>query len=234
LQYRREILPLIRLEDFLNLSRSPDPEHLALIVFAVERQIGIVAHEIVDTVEISAHIDTETFQQKGILGSAIVQNHSVLVLDIHGLIELAYPTWYRKFFVSSLTEAERQEVSVLLVEDSVFFLNIEKSYLEAAGYQVITAEHGNAALEILDKMPIDVVITDIAMPYCNGYELTHAIKAREEWRHIPVMALTALSGEEDLRKGIEAGIDEYQIKLDRDEVLRTLEQLILRMRRTEL
>jgi two-component system chemotaxis sensor kinase CheA len=230
LQYRNDILPLIRLENYLNLPSTPDPEMLSLIVFAVEKQIGVVVNEILDTIEISTHIDTETFQQKGILGSAIVQGHSVLILDIHGLIEMAYPTWYKKFFVSKLSETERQQVRILLVEDSPFFLNIEKSYLEAAGYQVNTAMHGNEALEKLEKYPVDVVVTDIAMPYCNGYELTKAIKSNEEWQHIPVMALTALSGEEDRRKGIEAGIDEYQIKLDREEVLRALELLILRTR----
>jgi two-component system chemotaxis sensor kinase CheA len=231
LQYRNDILPVIRLENYLNLPTSPDPEMLSLIVFAIEKQIGLVVTEILDTVEISTHIDTETFQQKGILGSTIIQGHSVLILDIHGLIEMAYPTWYKKFFVSKLSEAERQQIRVLLVEDSPFFLNIEKSYLEAAGYQVSTATHGNEALEKLEKRPVDVVVTDIAMPYCNGYELTKAIKTNEEWQHIPVMALTALSGEEDRKKGIEAGIDEYQIKLDREEVLRALELLILRTRK---
>ena len=234
LQYRHEILPLIRLEQYLNVPIIPDPEMLSLIVFSVERPIGLVVHEIVDTVEITTHIDMDTFQQKGILGSTIVQDHAVMILDIHGLIEMAYPTWYKKFFVSNLSEAEREQIRILLVEDSSFFLNIEKSYLEAAGYQVITAMHGNEALEQLEKHPVDVVVTDIAMPYCNGYELTKAIKANAEWKHIPVMALTALSGEEDRRKGIEAGIDEYQIKLDRDDVLKALELLILRTRRKEL
>jgi len=231
LQYRNEILPLIRLEPYFNLQTTPDPEMLSLIVFAVERQIGLVVREIVDTVEISTHIDTETFQQKGILGSTIVQGHSVLILDIHGLIEMAYPTWYKKFFVSQLKEEERGQIRILLVDDSMFFLNIERSYLEAAGYQVITAMHGNEAIEQLEQTPVDVVVTDIEMPYCNGYALTKIIKTREEWKHLPVMALTVLSGEENRRKGLEAGVDEYQIKLDREEVLRALELLILKARK---
>jgi len=90
------------------------------------------------------------------------------------------------------------------------------------------SQEGNEALEILERHPIDVVVSDIAMPHCDGYELTKIIKSRDEWKHIPVMALTVLSGEEDRRKGIEAGIDEYKIKLDREEVLRALELLILR------
>jgi two-component system, chemotaxis family, sensor kinase CheA len=230
MQYRGEILPLIRLEPYLDIPKPPDPETLSLIVFAVEKQIGLVVHEIIDTVDISTHIDTETFQQTGILGSTIVHNHSVLIIDIHGLIEMAYPTWYKKFFVSKLTEADRAALRILLVEDSTFFLNIEKSYLEAAGYQVITATDGNDALEKLEQQPIDAVVTDIDMPNCNGYDLTRAIRANDEWQHLPVMALTALSSEEDRRKGLEAGIDEYQVKLVREDVLRTLEQIILRRR----
>lgn len=231
LQYRGDVLPLIRLEPYLNIEPTPDPDMLSLIVFSVEKQIGLAVREIINTIEISTHIDTETFQQKGILGSTIVEGHSVLILDIHGLIEMAYPTWYKKFFVSKLTDDERQQTRVLLVEDSSFFINIERSYLEAAGYQVITAFNGREAIEKLETQKVDVVVTDIDMPFCNGYELTKSIRAREEWRHLPVMAVTALSGEEDRRKGIEAGVNEYQIKLDRDDVLKTLEQLILRSRR---
>lgn len=230
IQYRNDILPLIRLEPYLNIAAVPDQQTLSLIVFAVEKQIGLVVAEIINTVEISTHIDTETFKQKGILGSTIVEGHSVLILDIHGLIEMAYPTWYKKFFVSNLSEEERQNLTVLLAEDSMFFLNIEKSYLEAAGYKVITANNGNEAIEKLENYPIDVVVTDLDMPYCTGFELTKKIKSSEQWRHLPVMALTALSGEQDRKKGIEVGIDEYQVKLDRDDVLSALERLILRSR----
>lgn len=231
MQYRGDILPLIRLEDYLNISETPDRELLSLIVFSVEKQVGLVVTEIINTIEISTHIDTETFKQKGILGSTIVQGHSVLILDIHGLIEMAYPSWYKKFFVSKLTDDERESIQVLLVEDSMFFQNIEKSYLESAGYQVITANHGNEALEKLETHRVDVVVTDLDMPYCDGYELTKIIKSKEQWKHLPVMAVTALSGEKDRQKGIEVGIDEYQVKLDRDEVLGTLERLILRTRK---
>ena len=232
LQYRGDILPLIRIEPCLHLPTVPDPAMLSLIVFSVEKQIGLVVTEVINTVEISTNLDTETFQQKGILGSTIVNGHAVLIVDIHGIIELAYPSWYKKFFMSKLSEEERRQIRVLLVEDSAFFLNIEKSYLESAGYQVVTATHGKDAVEILEKQPVDVVVTDIAMPYCDGYELTKIIKARAEWQHIPVMAVTVLSGDEDRRKGIEAGIDEYKIKLDRDDVLRALELLILRSRKS--
>lgn len=231
LQYRGEVLPLMRLEPLLHLASPPETPILSLLVFAVEKEIGLIAQKVINTVEISTQIDAKRFQQKGVLGSTIVQGLPVLILDVHGLIELAYPQWYQHLLTSKLPEAERQQIRVLLVEDSRFFLNIEQSYLASAGYQVVTAEHGQEALEILKQQPIDVVVTDIEMPYCNGYDLTKAIKTNPEWQHIPVMAVTALSGEEDRKRGIAVGIDEYRIKLDRDEVLRALEQLMLRTRK---
>ena len=230
MQYRHEILPLMRLEHYFNIPEAPPQELLSLIVFAVERQIGLVVSEITNTVEISTEIDTETFKQKGILGSTIVEGHSVLILDIHGLIELAYPSWYKKFFISKFSEDERHNTRVLLVEDSMFFQNIEKSYLEAAGYHVITANNGKDAQAKLSGHHVDVVVTDLDMPHCNGFELTKIIKTTPEWRHLPVMALTSLNGEEDRKRGFEVGIDEYQIKLDREEVLKSLEAVVLKAR----
>ena len=231
LQYRGEVLPLMRLEPLLRLPSPPAAATLSLLVFSVEKEIGLVVQRVINAVEISTQIDTKRFQQKGVLGSTIVNGFAVLILDIHGLIELAYPNWYQQLLVSKLTEEERRQTRVLLVEDSKFFMNIEQSYLTSAGYQVVTALHGQEALDLLEQQPVDVVVTDIDMPYCNGYELTQAIKSRTEWQHIPVMAVTALSGEEDRRKGMAVGIDEYKIKLDREDVLRALEQLLLRTRK---
>ncbi len=234
LQYRGSVLPLMRLEPYLNIDAEPDGELMSMIVFSVEKQIGLVVKEILNTMEISTQIDTETFNQKGILGSTVIEGHAVMILDIHGLIEMAYPAWYKRFFVSSLTEEERRQTRILLVEDSPFFMNIEKSYLQSAGYQVLTAEHGKQALEILETATVDAVVTDIDMPYCNGFELTEAIRAREYWAHLPVMAVTSLSADDDRKRGQQVGIDEYQVKLDREDVLRALETLIVKKRKSRL
>ena len=231
MRYRGDVLPLMRLEPLLNLTNPPDAAMLSLLVFSVEKDIGLVVQRVLNTIEIDTHIDTKSFQQKGILGSTIVEDHSVLILDIHGLIELAYPHWYQQFFVSKLKEEERRQIRVLLVEDSKFFMNIEKSYLESAGYQVLTAENGQAAQQRLEEHPVDVVVTDLDMPLCDGFELTGAIRKHQEWKQIPVMAVTSLSEEKDRQKGARVGIDEYCVKLDRDEVLNALEQLILRTRK---
>jgi len=64
-----------------------------------------------------------------------------------------------------------------------------------------------------------VVLTDLEMPNMSGFELTEKIKTTPEYSHLPVIALTSLSGEADMEKGKKVGIDVYQIKLDREKLI---------------
>jgi two-component system chemotaxis sensor kinase CheA len=81
------------------------------------------------------------------------------------------------------------------------------------------ARDGVEAWEYLQAHQVDLVLTDIEMPRLNGFELTRQIKTDERFAHIPVIALTSLAGEEDVEKGKEAGIDDYQIKIDKENLL---------------
>jgi two-component system chemotaxis sensor kinase CheA len=75
-------------------------------------------------------------------------------------------------------------------------------------------------------MPFDIVVTDIEMPNMNGYELTRQVRADARFSHLPVVAVTSLAGEEDIQRGQEAGVNCYQIKLDREELVSTVQELI--------
>jgi two-component system chemotaxis sensor kinase CheA len=66
---------------------------------------------------------------------------------------------------------------------------------------------------------VRLVVTDIEMPELDGYGLTRRIKGDQRFAHLPVVALTSLAGEEDIERGKAAGVDDYQIKLDKDKLL---------------
>ena len=68
----------------------------------------------------------------------------------------------------------------------------------------------------------DLVVTDLEMPNMNGFELSRKIKDDPEFSHLPIIALTSLASEEDVQRGMEAGIDDYQIKLDRERLLASI------------
>ncbi len=73
---------------------------------------------------------------------------------------------------------------------------------------------------------VSLVVTDIEMPNLDGYELTKKIKEDGRFSHLPVIAVTSLAGEDDMLKGREAGIDDYQIKLDKEKVIDSVHCLL--------
>jgi len=218
LKYRGNSLPVIKLEKHLNLEEPPEQDNLYIVFFKIKgRDVGLVARNIVDTKELNFDIDTKTLKQKGIMGSSIIDDRTTLFLDVFEVVEMAEPSWFEERETVIMEDDEKP--TILLVEDSNFFRAHVKNYLQGEGYEVIEACNGAEGFEKLCANRINLVITDIEMPVMNGYELTQKIKSDTRFQGIKVIALTAMAGDEDIKKGIEAGVDNYQIKLDREALL---------------
>lgn len=102
--------------------------------------------------------------------------------------------------------------SVLVVDDNPLIVNVLKSLLGAAGYQVYTSTNGEEALGCLNEKLIDVIICDVMMPRMDGYELHHKVRGQSEYSHIPFLFLTALSDNLEVHRGKEIGADDYLVK----------------------
>ena len=90
---------------------------------------------------------------------------------------------------------------------------LERSILETAGYSVVTAEDGRAALDVLHRdAEVALVLTDIEMPNLTGLELLAAIRAAPERPALPVVVVTSRGDAEDRRLGAQAGADAYVVK----------------------
>jgi CheY-like chemotaxis protein len=108
---------------------------------------------------------------------------------------------------------------ILVVEDQVVTRQMEKSILEAAGYQVATAENGLDALNKLGQHRFDLVVTDILMPKMDGFTLTREIRGNERTKNLPVVIVTSMESETDKRRGLEVGADAYLVKSSFDQKL---------------
>ncbi len=106
----------------------------------------------------------------------------------------------------------KRSLKILLVDDSVTTLRFEKDVLEDAGYTVVTSLDGEEAWDRFQQEEFDLVVTDIQMPRMNGLELTRRIKSHE--KAVPVIVVSSLGTDEDVRKGMEAGADAYIVKKD--------------------
>jgi two-component system, chemotaxis family, sensor kinase CheA len=123
----------------------------------------------------------------------------------------------------------RAQRRVLVVEDSLAVRELQRSILEAAGYQVETACDGRDALERLHSdATIELVITDLDMPEMDGLQLTTAIRAHPVHSALPVVVVTSRGGDEDRRRGIDAGADAYIVKrgFDQQALLETVGRLV--------
>jgi DNA-binding response OmpR family regulator len=101
---------------------------------------------------------------------------------------------------------------ILVVEDEKNIRHYIKRILEHEGYYVLAAEHGEEALEMLEAAQVDLILSDIAMPVMNGYQLYECVSRRSEWVVIPFIFLTARALDSDIRYGKELGVDDYVTK----------------------
>jgi DNA-binding response OmpR family regulator len=106
----------------------------------------------------------------------------------------------------------RTAASILIVDDQPDLVENIGMTLEGAGHQVLIANDGIEALEIMGSKPVDLVLADIAMPGMNGYQLFERVRENPQWITIPFLFLTARSLDSDIRYGKELGVDDYLTK----------------------
>lgn len=101
---------------------------------------------------------------------------------------------------------------LLLIDDDPNLIVLVQDYLEFQGYEVITADNGQDALEILQDQEPDLIICDIMMPDIDGYEVVERIRQDSRISWIPVIFLSAKSQTSDRVKGLNTGADVYLVK----------------------
>jgi two-component system, chemotaxis family, sensor kinase CheA len=225
LQYRGGSLSLLTLEKHIKASPRPDSEKVYVVVFtALGREVGLIVPQLLDIRKLPTMVDMITLCEPGVIGSLVVDGKTTRLLDLFELTRLAHPEWFADRLTNArqtLGQGTDESPTILLVEDSPFFLKQVAGFLVDTGYDVVKCSDGLAAWNMLQsaERKFDLVVTDIEMPNMNGFELSRRIKDDPVLNHLPIIALTSLAGEEDMQRGMESGIDDYQIKLDRERLM---------------
>jgi diguanylate cyclase (GGDEF)-like protein len=104
-------------------------------------------------------------------------------------------------------------MKIAVVDDTQVNLLIVRKHVELLGHTAVTARNGIEAIEVYERDKPDLILMDVTMPEMDGYEAARRIRALEggaNWT--PIIFLTGLGAEDDLRCGIEAGGDDYLVK----------------------
>ena len=217
-------MPLLRLDQSLNISPLEGEEELIVIVPSrIRYPTGIVGNRIITHIELSEDLNTKEADENGIMGTFFHNNELITLLDIFTLLQKFDPKRYHRELSKDI-----EECRILFAEDQVFFRQLVVQYFKSYGINNTTVcKNGEEALQVLIKQPenFDIVISDIEMPVMDGYQLVSTIKADPRISYIPVMALTSLDSEENIKKGMDAGFDAYEVKLNKDRVLKKISEL---------
>lgn len=101
---------------------------------------------------------------------------------------------------------------VLIAEDEETIVESLSFLMEKEGYDVSVATDGQTAISMITRNVPDMVLLDVMMPGCDGFEVVRAMRGNANTRLIPIMMLTAKTREVDRRKGLELGVDDFVTK----------------------
>ena len=101
---------------------------------------------------------------------------------------------------------------VLIADDEPNIVSALEYLLQRNGYEVSVARDGDEALERIEADPPDVLLLDVMMPIRSGYDVCKAVRAREDWRKIKIIVLSAKGREADTKRGLALGADLYVTK----------------------
>lgn len=100
---------------------------------------------------------------------------------------------------------------IIIADDEDFIRCHLCKRLGDMGLTVLEAATGQQVLDLLEQLP-DLILMDVRMPEVDGFETTRIIRSGEKTSEIPIILLSALAGEDDIHKGLQAGADEFLCK----------------------
>ncbi|MBO4721268.1 MAG: response regulator [Prevotella sp.] len=112
---------------------------------------------------------------------------------------------------TATADTEEDNYKVLIVEDNPDLLMLMRHVL-MSHYRVFVAQNGREALDIIHKTDLDLIVSDVMMPEMDGLELTRSIKEDDNYKHLPIILLTAKTQAEDQQEALRIGADEYLTK----------------------
>ncbi len=221
IEYRGQEIRILRLADYLPIQKpSYDAETFNIIIPKETRiPVAILIHKVLDTQTMTIDLSESSIHERGIHGSTLINGKITLLLDLYSILEMGEPD---SLHFMRIEKHKLKKTKVLLVEDTPMFLAVIREYLESVELNVTTAVNGRLALDAMKSDQFDLILSDIEMPIMNGWELIAAIRKDQKTKETPVIALTSLDDEETIKAGLEAGFNEWMLKLDKHKILNSI------------
>ncbi|MCK5022008.1 MAG: response regulator [Candidatus Pacebacteria bacterium] len=104
------------------------------------------------------------------------------------------------------------KIKIVLIEDDEILSKVIKEELEEANFKIYSALDGEKGLEMVKAKKPNLVLLDLMLPKMHGFEVLENLKKSLETKQIPVMILTMLGSDDDIKKGLQLGANDYIVK----------------------
>lgn len=242
-----ETLPLVQLHGILGLAETQAAlEHKHLLVLGEgEGRCALLVEAVVDEQDVVARpLDERLGKVAKVSGLTLLEDGGLaLILDVPDLLQHVNEgvgqlratrgrdsrAPLAALLAPDAPEPEASPTQVLVVEDSVTVREVERHFLEQAGYQVTTAVNGVDGLNKAKAGDFDILITDIDMPRMNGLELIRTLRGIDRFQRLPIVVVSYKDRAEDRDRALEVGADRYVTKseFDTDAMLALVADLLV-------
>ena len=231
-EIRGKLIPVVSLCKWMGIEEPPERRKFLLHLEFLRENVGIIVHDAkrirrITWSDIKKAPDILNDKLNGrITGVVHTEDGLLIILDFEGI--LSDMNLLVIFEENEAKEVKsKKSLTVLLAEDSPVARKIISDIIESAGHNVIKAEDGQAAWDILQHYLelaqkenksitdyIQVLVTDIEMPRMDGFTLVKKIKETVGLMNLPVIVNTTLSDEANMDKAFRVGADDFLVKFD--------------------
>lgn len=231
IRYGKVAMPLINIEKTIKIEGVSPLGHLGdmtdgvvscVVVLIRGTHFGLVVQSIRDIAVCEGEINEDTVDRDGFLGTVFVNDKTVTLLDVHGVLECQHIGSQRS------KALESGNGKILIVDDSPLHRRIQSEYLKENGFLVVIANDGREAIEKMSsESNVDIILTDKEMPNMNGFEMAQAIRSSgKAYANIPIIGMTTNVSKMDVDEGKKVGVETFLEKQNQDEVISTLKMIV--------
>ncbi len=237
---RGEVIPIVSLAKWLGINEPPDIKTKKVIITIFNNiTVGFIVHDAKRIRRVSwrfvkppSEVLMHQYGNKIVGTINLDEEHVMIILDFEsiceelGIFSEEDIKRIRDVAVQGAKEKPKK-AKILIADDSATARKIIKAAVEPVAEKIIEAKDGQEAWDILNKLyeesggdiskVLDIIITDVEMPNMDGYRFTKLVKEDERFRKIPVIMNTSLSGNANLQKAKEVGVDDFCTKFVAEE-----------------
>ncbi|MHB8860180.1 MAG: response regulator transcription factor [Minisyncoccota bacterium] len=121
-------------------------------------------------------------------------------------------------------------MKILIIEDEEVLAKVIQEKLERTGDDVAVAADGNAAITVAQSFRPDIIVLDLLLPKRNGFEVLQILKADQQLKMIPVIVVSNLGEESDIKRALSLGAVDYYVKSEHpiNEIIEKIKSILIR------